>query len=121
MKQSVREIKIEDLLGRPEIKISMDEIVSNFRGKTVLVTGAAGSIGAELCRQLANFGVEQLILFDNAETPMHNIRLELEERYPALRFVPVIGDVRIPARLDFVFRKYRPRSCSTPPPTSTCP
>lgn len=75
MKQSVREIKIEDLLGRPEIKISMDEIVSNFRGKTVLVTGAAGSIGAELCRQLANFGVEQLILFDNAETPMHNIRL----------------------------------------------
>ncbi len=109
MKQSVREIKIEDLLGRPEIKISMDEIVSNFRGKTVLVTGAAGSIGAELCRQLANFGVEQLILFDNAETPMHNIRLELEERYPALRFVPVIGDVRIPARLDFVFRKYRPQ------------
>lgn len=109
MKQSVREIKIEDLLGRPEIKISMDEIVSNFRGKTVLVTGAAGSIGAELCRQLANFGVEQLILFDNAETPMHNIRLELEERYPALRFVPVIGDVRIPARLDFVFKKYRPQ------------
>ena len=53
--------------------------------------------------------MEQLILFDNAETPMHNIRLELEERYPALRFVPVIGDVRIPARLDFVFRKYRPQ------------
>lgn len=109
MKQSVREIKIEDLLGRPEIRISMDEIISNFRGKTVLVTGAAGSIGSELCRQLATFGVEKLVLFDNSETPMHNIRLELEERYPTLQFVPVIGDVRIPARLDFVFRKYRPQ------------
>lgn len=109
MKSSIREIKIEDLLGRPEIKISMDEIVANFRGKTVMVTGAAGSIGSELCRQLATFGVERLILFDNAETPMHNIRLELEERYPELKFVPVIGDVRIPARLDFVFRTYRPQ------------
>ncbi len=109
MRQSIREIKIEDLLGRPEIKISMEEIVANFRGKTVMVTGAAGSIGSELCRQLATFGVKQLVLFDNSETPMHNIRLELEERYPGLNFVPVIGDVRIPARLDFVFRKYRPQ------------
>ena len=106
MKQS---IKIEDLLGRPEIRISMDEIIANFRGRTILVTGAAGSIGSELCRQLATFGVKELILFDNGETPMHNLRLELEERYPALKFIPVIGDVRIPARLDFVFRTYHPQ------------
>ena len=109
MKQSIREIKIEDLLGRPEIKISMEEIVANFKDKTILVTGAAGSIGSELCRQLATFGIRELILYDNGETPMHNLRLELEERYPALKFIPVIGDVRIPARLDFVFRTYHPQ------------
>ena len=109
MKQSIREIKIEDLLGRPEIKISMEEIIANFRGKTILVTGAAGSIGSELCRQLATFGIRELILYDNGETPMHNLRLELEERYPELKFIPVIGDVRIPARLDFAFRTYRPQ------------
>ncbi|MGM9694081.1 MAG: polysaccharide biosynthesis protein [Alloprevotella sp.] len=105
----VREIKIEDLLGRPEIRISLDEIRASFRGKTVLVTGAAGSIGSELCRQLAGFGVEKLVLFDNAETPMHTFRLEMEERFPELDFIPVIGDVRIPARLDFVFRTYHPQ------------
>ena len=109
MKQSIREIKIEDLLGRPEIKISMEEIIANFRGKTILVTGAAGSIGSELCRQLATFGIRELILYDNGETPMHNLRLELEERYPELKFIPVIGDVRIPARLDFAFRTYCPQ------------
>ena len=109
MKQSIREIKIEDLLGRPEIRISMEEIIANFRGKTILVTGAAGSIGSELCRQLATFGIRELILYDNGETPMHNLRLELEERYPELHFEPVIGDIRIERRLDFAFRTYRPQ------------
>lgn len=109
IRQSVREIKIEDLLGRPEIEISMDEIRANFRGKTVLVTGAAGSIGSEICRQLAGTGVARLVLFDNAETPMHNIRLELEDRFPSLKFIPVIGDVRMEPRLDFAFRTYRPQ------------
>lgn len=105
----IRKIKIEDLLGRPEIKLSMDEIIANFRDKVVMVTGAAGSIGSELCRQLATFGIKRLILFDNAETPLHNIRLELEYEYPELDFVPVIGDVRSLPRLDFVFRKYNPQ------------
>lgn len=109
MKANIREIKIEDLLGRPEIKISLDEIIAGFRDKTILVTGAAGSIGSELCRQLATFGIRRLVLFDNAETPMHNIRLELEEKYPDLEFVPVIGDVRLTARLDYAFRTYRPQ------------
>lgn len=106
---AIREIKIEDLLGRPEIKISMDEIIANFKDKVVMVTGAAGSIGSELCRQLATFGVKELVLFDNAETPMHNLRLELEETHPDLNFVPIIGDVRIERRLDFAFRKHRPQ------------
>ena len=106
---AVRGIRIEDLLGRPEINISLDEIRSAFRGKTVMVTGGAGSIGSELCRQLAGFGVGRLVLFDNAETPMHNIRLELEERFPDLEFTPVIGDIRLKPRLDFAFRTYRPQ------------
>ena len=106
---SLRNIEIEDLLMRPEIKISMEEIISNFKGKTVMVTGAAGSIGSELTRQLATFGVKELVLYDNAETPMHNLRLELEEKFPELNFIPVIGDVRQLARLDYAFRKWRPQ------------
>lgn len=109
MKQTIREIKIEDLLGRPEIEISMQDIIENFRDKTIMVTGAAGSIGSELCRQLATFGIKHLVMYDNAETPMHNIRLELEERYPELSFTPVIGDVRQKPRLDFAFRTYHPQ------------
>ena len=105
----IRKIKIEDLLGRDEIKISMDEIVTNFTGKTVLVTGAAGSIGSELCRQLVKLGIRELVMYDNAETPLHNLRLEFEDRFPELKFTPVIGDVRMPARLDYVFRKFRPQ------------
>ena len=104
----VRQVKIEDLLGRPEIEISLKEIKENFRDRVIMVTGAAGSIGSELCRQLAGYGLKQLVLFDNAETPMHNIRLELEDTFKGLNFVPVIGDVRNTKRLDFVFRKYRP-------------
>ncbi len=106
---NVREVNIEDLLGREEIKISLDAIRAEFRDKVVMVTGAAGSIGSELCRQLAGFGIRKLVLYDNAETPMHNLRLELEKDYPQLDFVPVIGDVRLQPRLDFAFKKYAPQ------------
>lgn len=109
MKGGIRQVKIEDLLGRPEIKISMDAIRKNFQGKVVMVTGAAGSIGAELCRQLAGFGVKKLVLFDNAETPMHNLRLELEARFPRLDFVPLIGSVCHENRLDYAFRSWHPQ------------
>lgn len=104
----VRKIRIEDLLDRPEIEISMSEIASNFKGKTILVTGAAGSIGSEVCRQLTRFGIRELVMFDNAETPLHNLSLEFEDKHGDLRFTPVIGDVRFPERLDYVFRNYRP-------------
>ena len=106
---NVRNVKIEDLLGREEIQISLDAIKANFKDKVVMVTGAAGSIGSELCRQLASFGVKKLVLFDNAETPMHNIRLELEEKFPDLKFVPIIGDVRQGPRVDYAFREHRPQ------------
>ncbi len=104
-----RGIRVEDLLGRAEIKINMEAIRQNFAGKVVMVTGAAGSIGSELVRQLAGFGVKRLILYDNAETPMHNLRLELEDKFPDLNFVPLIGDVRQERRLDYAFRRFGPQ------------
>jgi FlaA1/EpsC-like NDP-sugar epimerase len=104
----IKDIKIEDLLGREEIAINMDELISNFKNKTVLITGAAGSIGSEICRQLAELGTKKLILYDSAETPLHDIRLELERKFPHLDFVPIIGDVRIKPRMEIVFAQYRP-------------
>ena len=79
------------------------------RERQSMVTGAAGSIGSELCRQLATFGISKLVLYDNSETPMHTLRLEQEERFPELKFVPIIGDVRLPQRLDFAFRSHHPQ------------
>lgn len=108
-KTIIREIRIEDLLGREEIKVNTREIEAYFAGKVVMVTGAAGSIGSELCRQLAAFGVGYLVLFDNAETPMHELRLELERNFPNLKFTPFVGDVRQKERLRMVFEKYHPR------------
>ena len=104
----MRDIRIEDLLGREEIEISLDEVKAELQDKTVLVTGAAGSIGSELCRQLAKLGVTKIIMFDNAETPLHYLRLEFEDRFKWVQAVPVIGDVRSIERVDFVFRHYRP-------------
>ena len=104
-----RPVKIEDLLGRQEIVISLDEIKANFRDKVVMVTGAAGSIGSELVRQLVGFGIKKLVLYDNGETAMHNLRLELEDNFKGLDFVPLIGDVRHPERLDYAFRTWHPQ------------
>ena len=107
--QWVRPIKIEDLLGRAEININLSQVAEEFRGKVVLVTGAAGSIGSELCRQLVQIGIQKLIMFDSAETPLHNVRLEFEKNYPAIDFVPVIGDVRVKERVRMVFELYHPQ------------
>ena len=105
----MKEIRLEELLGRDEIKISMKEIAEGLEGKVVMVTGAAGSIGSELCRQLTRFNIKQLIFLDSAETPMHNIQLEFTDKFPNTSFVPVIGDVRSLDRMDFVFRNYHPQ------------
>ncbi len=107
--RSIRRIHIGDLLGRDEIEINLREIGTLLKGKTVMVTGAAGSIGSEICRQLAKFSIEQLVCFDSGETAMHNLRLELEEKFPYLKFIPVIGDVRSQQRLHYVFRTFRPQ------------
>ena len=87
----------------------MTEIATSLKGKVVLVTGAAGSIGSELCRQLCTFNLKQLILFDSAETPMHNIRLELEETFPQVEFTPVMGDIRMIDRVESLFLRFQPQ------------
>ncbi|MDP4276422.1 MAG: nucleoside-diphosphate sugar epimerase/dehydratase [Bacteroidota bacterium] len=104
----MKPIQFEDLLGRDEIVINLELIGQQLNDKVILVTGAAGSIGSEIARQLARFKPKRLILLDVAETPLHQLRLDLKEEFPDLKFVPVIGDVRIAARLDFVFRTYKP-------------
>jgi len=105
----MKPIQFEDLLGRDEIKIDMDKIALQTKDKVILITGAAGSIGSELVRQLAQFKPKLLLVFDIAETPLHNLRLEMERTFPDLKFVPIIGDVRSENRLDFVFRTYQPQ------------
>ena len=109
VRYQMKPIQFEDLLGRDEIMIDMDKIELQTHNKVILITGAAGSIGSELVRQLAQFKPKLLLVFDVAETPLHNLRMEMERSYPELKFVPIIGDIRSESRLDFVFRKYHPQ------------
>ena len=104
----IEEIQIEDILGRESIFLNMKPISEALHDKTILVTGATGSIGSEIVRQLARLEPQQIVLFDIAETPMHELRLELQRCYPKGRFAYVMGDIRNPQRLDFVMRKFHP-------------
>jgi FlaA1/EpsC-like NDP-sugar epimerase len=109
LQYQMKPIQFEDLLGREEIQIDMEIIADQTKDKTVLITGAAGSIGSELVRQLAVFKPKLLLVFDIAETPLHNLRLEIEANYPDLPFVAIIGDVRSETMLEFIFKKYQPQ------------
>ncbi|MBR5610261.1 MAG: polysaccharide biosynthesis protein [Bacteroidales bacterium] len=104
----LREVKIEDLLGREQVEINMDEIRTFLTDKVVMVTGAAGSIGSELCRQLLRIPIQKLILFDIAETPMNDVMLELKDVSPRIEKKFVIGDVRQRPKLEYVFKRYQP-------------
>ena len=104
----LRNVRIEDLLGREPVQVSLDEIMDYVQGKVVLVTGGGGSIGSELCRQLASHGVKQLIIFDMYENNAYDIQQELIRNYPYLDLVVLIGSVRNTNRLDSVFRTYHP-------------
>ncbi|MBQ8217633.1 MAG: polysaccharide biosynthesis protein [Oscillospiraceae bacterium] len=106
---SIRDVSIEDLLGRESIKINMEEVFSFIKGKTILVTGGGGSIGSELCRQIAAHEAKTLIIFDIYENNAYDIQLELKEKYPELDLVTLIGSVRDSRRLEYVFDRYRPQ------------
>ena len=104
----LRKVEIEDLLGREPVNVNLDEIMGYVKGKVVLVTGGGGSIGSELCRQLAGHKVKQLIIFDIYENNAYEIQQELKRKYPHLDMVVLIGSVRNTNRLDYLFRTYRP-------------
>ena len=89
----IRNISLNDLLGRQPVELEEDRIREGIRGRSVMVTGAAGSIGSELCRQIARFGPSRLVAFDKAESDMFRLELELAQNYPAVTLVPIIGDV----------------------------
>ncbi len=104
----VKDVNIEDLLGRETVKVEMEEIYQFISGKVILVTGGGGSIGSELCRQIAKHDPKQLIILDIYENNAHAIQLELQDKYPNLNLVVLIGSVRDSKRLNQVFRKYKP-------------
>lgn len=105
---SIKNVSIEDLLGRKPIKADMSEVFDFISGKVILVTGGGGSIGSELCRQIAAHSPKRLIIFDIYENNAYDIQLELKDAYPALDLVTLIGSVRDSRRLDSVFAEYRP-------------
>lgn len=104
----IRPIKYEDFLGRDQIVVNDDEITSNLAGKTILVTGGGGSIGSELCRQIAKAGPKLLIIFDIYENNAYEIQQELYRNFPELNLQTIIGSVRDYPRLEKVFKEYHP-------------
>ncbi len=104
----LRKVDPQDLLGRDPIKVNLEEIFDYVSGKTVMVTGGGGSIGSELCRQLASARPEQLIIFDIYENNAYDIQMELRRRYPELDLKVLIGSVRNTNRVDYVVGKYKP-------------
>lgn len=105
----MKSVAIEDLLGRDQIKVDMAEIFKQLKGKTILVTGGGGSIGSELCRQIAAHEPKQLIIFDVYENNAYEIEQELRRKYKdRLNLVVLIGSVRDTRRIDMVFEKFRP-------------
>ena len=106
--KAMKDVAVEDLLGRDPIQVNMEEIFQYIRGKTILVTGGGGSIGSELCRQIAGHEPRQLIIFDIYENNAYDIEQELKEKYPYLNLKVLIGSVRDSRRIQQVFETYQP-------------
>jgi FlaA1/EpsC-like NDP-sugar epimerase len=106
----VRNLSVQDLLGRQPVQLDEGLVQASIAGRSILVTGAAGSIGSELCRQLARFGPACLVAFDQAESELFKIEHELREKYPELELVTALGDIRQPDRLAEVFERHQVHS-----------
>jgi len=104
----LREVEIEDLLGREPVHLDLEQVRSDLEGKTVLITGAGGSIGSELARQIARFRPARLVLLERAESPLYFVHLEVSQSAPEVEVVPVIANITNAERLDEVFGTYRP-------------
>ena len=109
---TLRDIKLEDLMDREPVKLDMEMVRAEIEGQTILITGAGGSIGSELCRQILRYKPDRLILIDNAETPLYQIDMELNSlKAPNSRteIIPCIGDVRSRRSLERIFRRHKPQ------------
>ena len=104
----IESIKVEDLLERPVIDIDTDNVVAILKGQIVMVTGAAGSIGSEIVRQVATFKPRSIVLFEMAESPLHDLTVDLRKEFPEQQFVPVIADVRNVDMVEEIFEEYHP-------------
>ena len=107
--QQIRQVDLNDLLGREPIHLDCKDIQNYVSGKRVLVTGAGGSIGSEICRQVVRFNPSKLILFENAETPLFMIERQLANEFKNIPIVPVIGDIRNRSRVDVIFDQQQPQ------------
>ncbi len=106
---SIREVEYRDLLGREPVSLEKDKIGEYLGKKRILVTGAGGSIGRELCIQICKFDPEKIILFERAETPLYEIDLELKKEFPHIKILPVLGDVQNRNEIESVFEKHTPQ------------
>jgi FlaA1/EpsC-like NDP-sugar epimerase len=106
----IRPVAVEDLLGRSPVHLEHDRIHAKLSGKTVLVTGAAGSIGSELCRQIARFSPAAIVGFEIAESALFQIEQEMARTFPGVKFHPEIGSIQNPHRLSEVFERYKPNA-----------
>ena len=108
MFQNLRDVDIEDILGRDPVVLDNNKIGNLIENKTILVTGAGGSIGSELCRQIIKYNPSKLVMLDIYENNLYNIELELKEKYSHTDIQAIIGSVRDLKRLESVFEKYNP-------------
>ena len=106
--ESLREVEVEDLLPREKIEIDMDKVGELLTGKRILITGAAGSIGSEMVRQIAIYQPAEMILIDQAETPMHDVRLEMVRKFPQVKAHTIVSSITNPSRMEEVFRQHKP-------------